>query len=60
MSGQMVIHLDAADIIDLATWLDGARSARVMIDEGGIKVSADRGVWSYPPLGQIGYPEVAS
>lgn len=60
MSGQLVIHLDAGDIIDLATWLTGARSARLMIDEGGIKVSADRGVWSYRPLGQIGYPEVQS
>lgn len=55
-----VVHLTAEDLMNLAAWLDSARDARLMIDEGGIKVSAERSVWSFPPLGQIGYPELTT
>lgn len=55
-----VVHLTLADIFQLVAHLDGARTARLMIDEGGIKVSCERSVWSFPPLGQVGYPELTT
>lgn len=58
MSAQEVVHFTADDIDALRDFMFNARSARLMIDDGGIKVSCDRSVWSFPPFGQVGYPEV--
>jgi hypothetical protein len=43
-----VIHLTADDIQQLTHEIDGAYSARIMVQDGGVKVSAQGGMWSLP------------
>ncbi len=53
MTTQEVVHLTESDCETLAAQLSGAHNARLMIDDGGIKVSANSAVWSWPPVGEI-------
>lgn len=48
-----VIEVDAETAQQLAEYLASTtRGARFAIDDGGVKVSVDRGVWT-PPLGSV-------
>jgi len=47
----IIATLEGADLDYLREMLDGSRSVRVCMD-GGLKVSADRGMWTLP-LGEL-------
>ena len=46
-----IITIEGSDLIDLKAELAGAQSVRIAVEDGGVKVSADRGLWTLP-LGQ--------
>jgi hypothetical protein len=60
MSGfDEVVYLTHDQVVDLAEELDYAAQkhlpARVAVDDGGPKISVDRGLWS-PPIGSMQEP----
>jgi hypothetical protein len=54
---QEVVYLTAADVALLADQLTyaakDAASARLMIQDGGIKLSVNHRVWSWPVIGSV-------
>jgi hypothetical protein len=47
-----IVILDREDALGVSLWLAGASEVRLAINEDGLRVKVDGGVWS-PPLGVI-------
>jgi len=50
-----IVYLDTNQLDSLRIELEGAWTARIAIDGGGIKVSADQGIWTLP-IGTTQHP----